>query len=142
MFLQKIRQRLVTLTSAIILLMPLAGGLVLSPAYADCTKPTTAKEQAECGIGLSGGDANGNNAENKVTGLAGDIVNIISLIVGIVAVIMVVIAGFKYVTSGGDSNRVSSAKNTLIYAIIGIAVVVLAQVIVHYVINTSADAVK
>ena len=50
---------------------------------------------------------------------------------------MIIYAGFKYVTSGGESNSVSSAKNTLIYAIIGIIVVVLAQLIVHYVLNTA-----
>ena len=60
------------------------------------------------------------------------------MIVGVVAVIMIIIGGLKYITSSGDSNNVSSAKNTILYAIIGLVVVVLAQVIVRFVV-TKAD---
>lgn len=63
------------------------------------------------------------------------VLSILSWIIGVVAVIMVIISGFKYITSGGDSNAVSSAKNTLIYALIGIAIVSLAQFLVHFVLN-------
>lgn len=63
------------------------------------------------------------------------VITLLSFIVGIVAVIMVITAGFKYVTAGGDSNKITSAKNTLIYAIIGVAIAVLAQVIVHFVLE-------
>jgi hypothetical protein len=50
---------------------------------------------------------------------------------------MIVLSGFKYITSGGDANKVSSAKSSLVYAIIGLVIVVLAQVIVHFVIIRS-----
>ena len=63
------------------------------------------------------------------------VLSILSWIIGVVAVIMVIVSGFKYVTSGGDSNAVSSAKNTLIYALIGVAIVALAQFLVHFVLN-------
>lgn len=63
------------------------------------------------------------------------IVNLISYIVGIVAVIMIMVSGIKYMTSGGDSQKVSSAKDTLVYALIGLAVVVLAQFLVQFVLN-------
>jgi hypothetical protein len=63
------------------------------------------------------------------------IVNILSWVVGIVAVIMIIIAGFRYVTAGGDSSNVASAKNTLIYAIVGLVVAASAQIIVHFVLN-------
>ena len=62
-----------------------------------------------------------------------------SVIVGVIAVIMIVYAGFKYITSGGESNGVSSAKNSLIYAIVGLVIVALAQIIVHLVLNTSSN---
>lgn len=74
-----------------------------------------------------------------VSALAVKVVNLFSIIVGIVSVIMIIYAGFRYVTSGGESNSISSAKNTLIYAIIGLVIVVLAQLIVHYVLNTAAS---
>ena len=73
--------------------------------------------------------------------LAKKIVNIFSVIVGIIAVIMIIFGGFKYITSGGDSGNVSGAKNTLIYAIVGLIIVALAQFIVHFVLKTADSAV-
>lgn len=62
-----------------------------------------------------------------------EIINLISVIVAVIAVIMIVIAGFRYITSGGSSDKISSAKSTLLYAIIGLIIVALAQVIVRFV---------
>ncbi|HEY5668312.1 MAG TPA: pilin [Candidatus Saccharimonadales bacterium] len=93
----------------------------------------------KCGSNL---DASGANCNSSVsagsTGLNNvitDIVNIFSMIVGIVSVIMIIYGGFRYVTSGGDSGNVSSAKNTIIYAVIGLVVVALAQFIVQFVLD-------
>jgi cytochrome bd-type quinol oxidase subunit 2 len=61
------------------------------------------------------------------------VINIFSLIVGVVAVIMIIIGGLRYITSGGESSNVSTAKNTIIYAIVGLVIVALAQFIVHFV---------
>ena len=52
-----------------------------------------------------------------------------AIIVGVVAIIMIIVGGFRYITSGGDSSKVGSAKNTIIYAIIGLILVALAQII-------------
>ncbi|HJQ09226.1 MAG TPA: pilin [Candidatus Saccharimonadales bacterium] len=62
-------------------------------------------------------------------------INIFSVIVGIVAVVMIIIGGFKYITSGGDSGNITSAKNTIIYAVIGLVIVALAQFFVQFVLN-------
>jgi TRAP-type C4-dicarboxylate transport system permease small subunit len=66
------------------------------------------------------------------------IINILSVIVGVVAVIMIIIGGFRYITSGGSSDKVTGAKNTILYAIIGLIIVALAQVIVRFVLNKTA----
>ncbi len=79
----------------------------------------------------SGCTAGGSELERVIT----VIVNVLSIIVGVLAVIMIIFAGFRYVTSGGDSGRVSAAKNTLIYAIIGLVIVALAQFIVQFVLK-------
>ena len=65
------------------------------------------------------------------------VINIFSIIVGIVAVIMIIVGGLKYITSGGESSNVSGAKNTIIYAIIGLIVVALAQFIVRFVLGNT-----
>lgn len=85
------------------------------------------------GIGTTGGDTS--NSDGKIFGLIETIVDIFSLVVGIVAVIMIIIGGMKYVLSSGDSSNVTSAKNTILYAIVGLVIVALAQVIVVFVLN-------
>jgi uncharacterized membrane protein YuzA (DUF378 family) len=66
-----------------------------------------------------------------------NIINLFSIIVGIAAVIMLIVGGFRYVVSAGESGGVSSAKNTIIYAIVGLIVVAMAQIIVRFVLNKS-----
>ena len=75
----------------------------------------------------------------NLTNLIKKIINIFSVIIGVIAVIMIIVGGLKYITSGGESSNVSGAKNTIIYAIVGLIIVALAQFIVHFVLaNTSA----
>lgn len=66
------------------------------------------------------------------------LLNILSAVVGIVAVAMIVYAGFRYVTSAGSEGGVKTAKNAIIYAIIGLVIVAFAQIIVHFVIGNVA----
>lgn len=63
------------------------------------------------------------------------IINIFSLVVGVIAVIMIILGGLKYITSGGDSGNIQSAKNTILYAVIGLVVVALAQFVVRFVLQ-------
>ena len=59
--------------------------------------------------------------------------NIFTTIIGIIAVVMILIGGVKYVTSQGEAAQTNSAKNTILYALIGIVIALLAQVIVRFV---------
>ena len=68
------------------------------------------------------------------------VINILSLIVAAVAVIMIIFGGFRYVTSGGKQESVTSAKNTILYGLIGLVIVALAQIIVNFVLKTLVDA--
>ncbi len=69
------------------------------------------------------------------TGVFRQVTNTILYIVGIIAVIMLIIGGIKYVISGGDSKKVTDAKNTVLYAIIGLVISFLAFAIVNFVIS-------
>lgn len=71
----------------------------------------------------------------KVNDIIHLVINVFSLIVGVVSVIMIIIGGLKYITSGGDSGNITGAKNTILYAIIGLVVVALAQVVVRFVLE-------
>ena len=81
----------------------------------------------------------GGSITTGISSLASKVVNLFSIVVGIVSVVMIIYAGFKYVTSGGESSSVSGAKNTLVYAIVGLIIVVLAQLIVRYVLNSASS---
>jgi hypothetical protein len=107
----------------------------LSPAYvaAGPFSGTEAKNQACAGI-------NGCTSTTSLDNTIKAALNILSAVAGVAAVIMVIIAGFKYITSGGDSGKVSSAKNTMVYAIIGIIVVAMSQFIAQFVINRITKA--
>jgi hypothetical protein len=63
------------------------------------------------------------------------VVNIVAFVAGIAAVIFIIIGGIKYITSSGDPSNVSSAKRTIIYAIVGVVVVVLARTLIAFIIN-------
>lgn len=62
-------------------------------------------------------------------------ITILDIIIGIAAVVMIIVGGIRFVLSGGDSNHTNSARNTVIYAIIGLVMAVLAQTIVVFVLN-------
>ena len=65
-----------------------------------------------------------------------DIVNIMLFIIGAIAVIMIIYGGIRYVTSGGDSSSVKAAKDTILYAVIGLIVAILAYAIVNFVVTS------
>lgn len=58
-----------------------------------------------------------------------DGLGMVYFIAGIVCVIMIIIGGIRYVTSQGDSGGVQSAKNTVLYAVIGLVVILLAAAV-------------
>ena len=64
--------------------------------------------------------------------------NILLYIIGAVSVIMIIFGGFRYVTSGGNSDNITTAKNTILYAIVGIVVALLAYAAVQFVITSFA----
>ncbi len=78
------------------------------------------------------------SGDRSLSGVANRIVNIFSVVVGTVSVIMIIIGGFRYIISGGDSTGVTAAKNTILYAIVGLVVVLFSQIIVRFVISNVA----
>lgn len=115
-----------------LLLFLVVFSLVLFIAPTESAFASAAQDEACRAIGGCAADS-----ESKLNGIVKLIINIFSMVVGLIAVIMVIVAGMKYITSGGDSSKVASAKNALIYAIIGLVIVALAQVIVRFVLRAS-----
>ena len=72
---------------------------------------------------------------NGCTGVVTTIANTALFILGSVAVLMLIYGGIRYTISGGDEKAITSAKNTILYAVIGIFVAVAAYAIVNFVIG-------
>ncbi len=133
--------KLKNVVMAIALLFAFAAPAVV-PAVAFAVNPDIGGSLG-CGANL---DVTATNCNTQTAGSTNSLqevltkgVNIFSIIVGIIAVIMIIVGGLKYITSGGDSGNVSSAKNTIIYAIVGLIIVALAQFIVRFVLGTATN---
>ena len=89
-------------------------------------------------INDSSGCSQPNGTSNQLFGAGGiftTVMNVILFIVGSIAVLMLIYGGVRYTISGGDEKAVTSAKNTILYAIVGIVVALLAYAIVNFVLT-------
>ena len=68
-------------------------------------------------------------------GVLTNITNTILYILGIISIVMLIFGGLRYITSGGDSKKVTDAKNTILYAIVGLVIALLSFAIVNFVLN-------
>jgi hypothetical protein len=130
--LNKLKMLVLSFSGLVMLGLP----AVLTPAMASAATPpgcdkSTGIDNPACPTG---------DEDKKVNDLIRNIVNVMTAIIGAVAVIMIIFGGFKYVTSGGSHEKVANAKNTIMYALIGLVVVVLAQVIARFVLGKASDA--
>ncbi len=110
-----------------------------APAYAvDCST-----DIATGGLAGAAACAKGADQPENLFGTSGVfqiITNVLLFIIGAVSVIMLIIGGIRYTISQGDSTAVTSAKNTILYAIIGIVVAILAYAAVNFVITNFSSS--
>ena len=123
-----------------IVVVSLLGFMSLSPVtvLADCDATTTAGAIA-CGSDESAGVPSSSNPTDSLDSTISDILNVLSVAIGIIAVVMLMIGGFRYITSGGVAERVATAKKTILYAMVGIAVVALSQTIAKFVLDKTSS---
>lgn len=104
---------------------------MVAPTYAACTADElTIGNGAEC--------AKSDDQSATLFGQDGiftKITNAALYVIGAVSVLMLIYGGIRYTISGGDSASVTAAKNTILYAIVGIIVALLAYAIVNFVIG-------
>lgn len=104
-------------------------------SYADCS--TT--NGATGGLAGGAGCAQGQGQQTDLFGSNGvfkTITNVLLFVIGAISVIMLIIGGIRYVVSGGEGQAITSAKNTILYAVIGIVVAILAYALVNFVISS------
>ena len=117
-----------------------------TPAFAD---PSTEKPTLTVSGGASSakGDdqsaclfGNEKGCDQGQTPIFRIVTNVLLFVIGAVSVIMIIIGGFRYVTSQGDQTQVQSAKNTILYAVIGVVVSIAAYAIVSFVVTQFIEA--
>lgn len=137
---QKLKTVLLSFSALILFAVPLASAGVASAVVTqtDFNNNLCSGSNGDVSGGTTGGcDTAAETAGNK---LLSTVINVISVIVGVIAVIMIIIGGFRYITSGGKQESVSGAKTTILYALIGLVIVALAQIIVHFVLAKTTTA--
>lgn len=103
----------------------------------DCTAAGNAGLPAckvQGGVTGIGGDTDGRRA-GAFTNTVEGVINVLLFIIGAAAVIMIIIGGIRYVVSGGDQGAVTGAKNTILYAVVGLVVAIMAYAIVNFVVT-------
>jgi hypothetical protein len=142
--------KLMTLSLAYMLALALPGALAVGAgtSYAATTTPPEQQQINDnlckgSNLDLSSTAANNcndqANAGQSVTDIIKKVINILSVLIGAIAVVMIIIGGFRYVTSAGNAEGTKAARNTILYALVGLVVVALAQIIVHFVLNSVAN---
>ncbi len=127
-------KRLAWLFSGLFLLLMLIAPVV--PTASAQVRKSQLCQGADLSLNGSGDcQVNGKSAESKADQLIADVVNFISVVVGILAVIMIIYGGFRYITSAGNPENTKTARNIILYALIGLVIVALAQIIVKFVLS-------
>lgn len=124
-------------------ILRLAGGVILATSvYTFCLVGQTAMAkdifQDACPSGSTSQTCQSKTTDNPLIGTNGllyKIAGVVAIIAGIAAVIVMIVGGIKYITSGGDAQKITSAKHTIVGALIGLVVIVLAQTIITFVIK-------
>lgn len=112
----------------------LVGALLFSPVKALADATSSLCSGAGGSIKGSSCDTPGKSLAGK-SGYVSGITNTLITIAGAIAVIVIIIGGIRYITSTGDATRVKQAKDTILYGVIGLIVVIMAYAIVNFVIG-------
>ena len=126
---------------AMVSAMTLVAFSAMAPIYAVNTTTTATKCDNEAGLdgAVNTGCAVGKGQSTKGLfdndGIVRTVINTMLFIVGLLSVIMLIYAGIRYVTAHGDKSQVEGAKNTMIYAIVGLVIAIVAYAIVNWVIG-------
>jgi glucose uptake protein GlcU len=111
----------VMVTPVVLYTLPVAAAEPIKNAYQACegsTSPVCASAD-----------------DSQVNSLIKTLVNTLLFVLGAIAVIMIVVGGIRYTTSNGDSSAITSAKNTILYSVVGLVVAMSAYAIVNFVIE-------
>lgn len=132
---KRLKRNIIQLVAVLALVVPFASPMLVQGQEIEKNLQCGANLQFEVPEGGCETDETGNSAAERVDQIVSQVIDILSLVVGVVAVVMIIVGGLRYITSGGESGSVTGAKNTILYAVVGLIVVAMAQVIVRFVVS-------
>jgi len=99
----------------------------------ECTSTSSIQDGVDC---------IGQNIENDASleSVIQSVVNTLLFVIGIISVIMLIIGGIRYVVSGGNQSQVEGARNTILYAIVGLVIAFVAWGVVNFVIRSLTNS--
>ena len=117
----------------------ITGLLTVGFGVALVTAPVSALGEggAPAGVNAARGDNTPSNLVNGDSSIVRRAINIMLFGVGVLSVVMLIFGGFRYVISGGKKESVTNAKNTILYAIIGLLVAVFAYAIINFILGAA-----
>lgn len=121
-------KRLKNIILSLALVVGVGAGAIMLPATVGAVDPIgdacqTNPDSAIC------------NDDTTVDSIVKTVINVLLFIIGIISVIMIIIGGLRYTASGGDSSAVTAAKNTILYAVVGLVIALIAFAVVNWVID-------
>lgn len=130
------KKLLLNVVAAVVMIAGLGSVATMSPAYAKILCPGTSNyaDTLEGCAGFENTDSGLN--KNNLTTTINTIINVIIGVVGFVAVVMMIVGGISFITSQGDSAKVTKARNTILYGVVGLVVALLAFAIVNFVLGS------
>lgn len=127
-------QWLISSFSLVILLAQPFGGTVyaVDPFSKTCTSGSSAAGSKFCQNVTSEA---GSDRILGPNGIITKVTQIVVLLTGAISVIMIIIGGLRYILSAGDGNATKAAKDTVLYAVVGLVVAIFAQILVSFVLS-------
>lgn len=107
-----------------------------TPAHAACTGSNVAQcisQNCDSKDPLCNGITNGKSGVNS---LVQNTTNLLLFVLGAICVIVIIISGIRFATAAGDPGQIKTARESIIYAVAGLVVAILAYAIVHFVLNS------
>ena len=97
--------------------------------------------QVEAGVNATGAGDSGFSITGE-GGIVSQVINTMLFAVGVLSVVMLIWGGLRYILSGGNSTSVTAAKNTILYAIVGLIIALFAWAIVNFVVEAATGGVS
>lgn len=114
-------------------LMVFGGGVAIAAGANDDIKAICSQNPtSELCVGYTAGSNTVDNNANPVIKVIKAVINILLYAAGVLSVIYVMFGGFKYITSSGDPQKAASGRQTLLYALVGLVVVIIAVPLVSF----------